>query len=240
MKSVKVVLMILLGYLFLIPLYCEAAETQCVILLHGLARSHFSMSKLELTLKQHHYVVVNEDYPSTKKSIEQLANQYIPPMINVCLQHHAAHINFVTHSLGGIVLQDYLQDHKISHLARIVMLGPPNHGSPLADWMHDNSLFKWITGPAGQELTTQKNSTPNRLHLNSRIQVGIIAGSYSLIPFGQYIFHEANDGKVAVSSTQIKTMKDFILMPVSHTFMMSNTSVEKQILNFLALGKFVH
>lgn len=220
---------------------CEASERQCVILLHGLGRTHHSMSSVEFMLKRQNYLVVNEDYPSTKKSIENLANQYIPLMVNQCLINHSHHINFVTHSMGGIVLREYLQHHEIPQLSHIVMLGPPNHGSQLADLLHNDWLFKFVTGPAGQGLTTYKTSVPNTLnHLNRQYQLGIIAGNFSLVPFNNFIFHDENDGKVAVSSAKLNTMNDFIVLPVSHTFMMNNSLVQQQILNFLNYGKFIH
>ncbi|MBA2654581.1 MAG: alpha/beta hydrolase [Gammaproteobacteria bacterium] len=220
---------------------CGAAEKECIILLHGLGRTHHSMSPLEDMLKQQNYLVVNVDYSSTKKSIEFLANQYIPSMINQCLINHSDHISFVTHSMGGIVLREYLKDHKLPQLSRIVMLGPPNHGSQIADLLHNNCLFKFFIGPAGQELTTGKTSLPNTLnHLKNQYQVGVIAGTFSFIPFTNYLFHEKNDGKVAVSSTRMNGMKDFITLPVGHTFMMNNSSVQKQILFFLNYGKFIH
>ena len=45
----------------------------CVILLHGLARSDASMSKLEETLSDEGYNVVNSGYPSRKYDIGALA-----------------------------------------------------------------------------------------------------------------------------------------------------------------------
>lgn len=226
------IIFILMGFF---PLSAEASG-QCVILLHGLARSHHAMSHLEIYLKTQHYTVINQDYPSTKKTIKNLADQDLPPLINLCLKSQPAQIHFVTHSLGGIVLRQYLQTHKLPRLGRIVMLSPPNQGSPLANLLHDNWLFKSVTGPAGQELTTLETSTPNYLPKKLPFSVGIIAGSFS--PFGNLIFHEANDGKVAVSSTKLSGMKDFIVLPVSHTFMMSNPIVMKQVLAFLKTGKF--
>ncbi|KTD20095.1 lipase B [Legionella lansingensis] len=216
---------------------CTASERECVILLHGLGRTHYSMSSLESTLKRQNFIVVNEDYPSTRKSIEDLANQYIPPMIDQCLSNHSDHINFVTHSLGGIILREYLQNHQIPKLSRIVMLAPPNHGSKLADLLHNNWIFKFFAGPAGQELTTEKISIRGTL---GPYQIGVIAGNFSLNPFNRLIFHEENDGKVAVSSTRMNTMKDFVILSVSHTFMMDNALVQKQILSFLDHGKFIH
>lgn len=240
-KSIWIKFLVFVIIEFLLMFNCKAAERECVILLHGLGRTHHSMYSLEDMLKRKNYVVINEDYPSTKKSIESLADQYIPLMIDQCLIKHLDRINFVTHSMGAIILRKYLQDHKISQLSRIVMLGPPNHGSQLADLLHNNWLFKLFTGPAGQELTTNKTSVPNTLNnFNHQYQIGVIAGTFSLTPFNHFIFHEENDGKVAVSSTKMNIMKDFIVLPVGHTFMMNNSLVQKQILNFLNDGKFIH
>lgn len=221
-----------------LPLKSSAAETQCVILLHGITRSHTVMSKLESTLKQYHYVVVNKDYPSTSKSINDLANENIQPMIDECLKKNATLINFVTHSLGGIILQVYLQNHKIAKLGRIVMLSPPNHGSPIPDLLHNIWLYRFITGPAGQELTTSKTSTPNTIQLSSKYSIGIIAGTFNFIPFGNYFFREPNDGAVSVSSAKTNIMQDFIELPVSHPFMMDDATVQFEILNFLKFGAF--
>jgi len=242
MKIPKILLVLLTVCSGLTPIGAYADNKTCVILLHGLGRTHYSMLKLESVLKLHHYIVVNQDYPSTKKNIDELATEYIPPMVDECLKYQPATINFVTHSLGGIVLQKYLQHHSIPKLGPIVMLAPPNHGSPLADLLHDNWLFRTIAGPAGQELTTSKDSTPNQLQLthHKKVDIGIITGKYSITPFAYHIFHEENDGIVAVSSAQITNMKDFILLPVMHSFIMNNDLVDQEILHFFKYKKFMH
>lgn len=222
------------------PVFCHTPSKDCVILLHGLARSHYCMAKLASMLKRSHYAVVNGDYPSTTKSIKTLAEFYLPPMIAACQKINPHSIHFVTHSMGGILLQYYLQNHRIAHLGRIVMLSPPNHGSQVADLLHNNWLFKWITGPAGQELTTSQNSTPNQIHLKQPYQIGIIAGTFNFVPFGYYLFNDDNDGAVSVSSAKSHIMKDFISFPVSHPFIMDNTAIHQQILYFLRVGKFKH
>ncbi|MBX9702794.1 MAG: hypothetical protein K2X39_01445, partial [Silvanigrellaceae bacterium] len=173
------------------------------------------MSKLESTLIKHHYIVINNNYPSTRKSISELARDYVPPMLKQCLQHHPKHIHFITHSLGGIILQKYLQNHTVSKLDTIVMLSPPNHGSPLADLLYKNWIGKLFLGPSIAELTTKKDDISMR---QGRYKIGIVAGNYNLNPFSKIIFGEPNDGKVPVSSTRMKQMNDFIILPVSHTF----------------------
>ena len=223
-------------YLFLSSL-CFASDVKCVVLLHGLARTHHAMSSIEFTLKQHDYLVVNQDYSSTKKSIEAIANQDIQPMVNQCLSYQPDQIMFVTHSMGGIVLQQYLENHTVHALSHIVMLSPPNHGSPLADLLHTHWLFQKIMGPAGQELLT--SHVRHQLLAKPAYKIGIIAGDFNLIPFSRSIFHDASDGKVSVSSARLEYMSDFIVLPVGHTFMMKNTEVKKQILYFFRFGEFV-
>ena len=236
MNAIKIIV-ITIGSLLIFPNMSEAGKNECVILLHGLARTQHSMSRLESTLIKHHYIVVNDHYPSTKKPINALAKEYIPPMLDKCLKNHPRRIHFVTHSLGGIILQQYLQKNKISKLDHIVMLGPPNHGSPLADLLHNLWIFKFFLGPVIAELTTKKN---NIILVHDQYNIGIIAGNYNLNPFGYIVFNEPNDGKVSISSAQMSQMTDFIVLPVTHTFMMSNAVVEKQTLHFLTYGRFIH
>lgn len=220
--------------------YPYGARKQCIILLHGLARSHASMQQLERTLRRYHYIVINQDYPSTQKPIDILAQVYLPQMIASCLKYQPKSIHFVTHSMGGILLQKYLQDHQVPKLGKIVMLSPPNHGSEVSDLLHNNWLYKWITGPSGSELTTCKNSVPNQIQLNKDYNIGIIAGTFSFVPFSYYIFKDANDGAVSVSSAKSKIMKDFMSFKVSHPFIMDHKKVQAEIIYFLNKGKFDH
>lgn len=236
MNSLKCIVFIV-GICLSFPTVSATSNNECVILLHGLARTNHSMFNLESVLKKHRYVVVNHSYPSTQKSIKALANQAIPPMINECLERHAKRIHFVTHSLGGIILQQYLHKNRIPKLDYIVMLAPPNHGSQLADLLHKRWFCRRVFGPAIGELTTNKSSISM---LPGQYKIGIIAGNYSLNPIASKIFAEPNDGKVAVSSTKLDQMSDFIVLPATHTFIMQNPLVQKQILYFLSQGRFLH
>jgi len=136
-------------------------NNEAVILLHGLARKASSMSKLERALKENGYQVVNVDYPSTKHDIEALAEWSIGNAIKKVGPN--SKINFVTHSMGGILVRQFLRQYKLVNLGRVVMLGPPNSGSEIVDLLQNVPGFKTVNGPAGLQLSAKKDALPNQL-----------------------------------------------------------------------------
>jgi pimeloyl-ACP methyl ester carboxylesterase len=218
-----------------ILLSISSHASECVILLHGLARTSASFSSLHDKLQQRHYHVINVDYPSTKYDIKRLANDTIPQAVQQCGENKPIH--FVTHSMGGILVRQYLTDHTIDDLGQTVMLGPPNKGSEIVDKLGHFPFFQWINGPAGVQLHTAQNSTPNTLP-PANFTVGIIAGTRSINHLLSSMIPNPDDGKVSVNSTRLAGMTDHITMPVTHPFMMNNTTVIRQVLYFLRHSRF--
>ncbi|RKZ83821.1 MAG: alpha/beta hydrolase [Gammaproteobacteria bacterium] len=209
--------------------------SECVILLHGLARSDGSMKKLAQALDDAGYLTVNVSYPSTKQHIEALAPDAITKALAQCPEDST--INFVTHSMGGILVRQYLKKNIIKNLGRVVMLGPPNKGSHVVDNLSKIPGFKLINGPAGMQLGTTEVSIPNTLG-SANFELGIIAGNRSVNPILSLMLPVPNDGKVSVEHTKLEGMNDHIELPVTHSFMMNNKSVIAQIIYFLVHGSF--
>jgi len=208
-----------------------------VILLHGLNRTHHSFSKMEYSLKENDYNVINVNYPSQHFTVEELVKQYITPVIHACEKECKTKIHFVTHSMGGILLRYYLQFNSLQCLGNVVMLGPPNQGSEVVDKLKNVPGFKMINGPAGQQLGTTSSSIPQQLG-PVNYPVGVITGNRSINPILSCIIPGKDDGKVSLKRARVEGMTDFLVVPYTHTMIMRRRYVIEQTRHFLKNNQF--
>ncbi len=219
-----------------------ASANECVVLVHGLARSERSMLSLERFLDARGYTTVNLDYPSRAHPIETLARDYLAPAVaKGCAPDQT--VNFVTHSMGGILVREYLQHHENPHIGRIVMLAPPNQGSEMVDWFDglakSTALTRTLFGPAFFQLSAQEQAYVNQDYHLGHGEVGVIAGTRTTNLFASwFILPGPDDGKVTLARTHLPGIKDHLTVARSHMFMMKMPDIHRATLQFLQTGHF--
>lgn len=223
----------------------SAADTDTVVLLHGLGRTRWSMSPLATALARDGYHVVNLTYPSRTVPLETLARDWLPAQ----LRAHAAdasRVHFVTHSMGGILVRLWLRECGTpANLGRVVMLAPPNAGSELTDRLNAFPPFRWFTGENGRRLGTAATALPATLgpwSVPSSAtfgELGVIAADRSLNPLLSALLPGPDDGKVTVARTHLTGETDHIVLPFTHTWLAWRTATARQITAFLSTGRFL-
>ena len=210
------------------------------MLLHGLGRSSRSMRPVERALRRRGYRVLNLGYPSSHSDIDALAADVAQ---HIRAWEPSEQLDFVTHSLGGIIVRAAVAGGHVAsdRIRRVVMLGPPNGGSELADTLPTlpviGPLYRALTGPAGMQLGVGADGIAARLPAVP-FEVGVIAGDRSLNPIFSAMLGGPNDGKVQVEKTRVEGMRDFIVVPRAHPLLMAAPSVVAQAIHFLETGAF--
>ena len=210
-----------------------------VVLLHGLARTRFSLSGLASHLERAGFTTWSRTYPSRQLSIAASADQIagaiareLPPG-----QPLAA----VTHSLGGILLRHVAQRIPFS---RVVMLAPPNQGSRLSRALRDRPVYRWFFGHAGQELAAAAEPAPWPALPPSTAVIAGTGAKSSWNPTGWvsrrarvFAPGEPNDGTLAVVETQLDGMAAFATVDASHSWIMNHAAARALVVRFLETGR---
>ena len=199
------------------------------------------------------YHVFNVEYPSTQADMAEHARSLRHIVDNL---HGIEEIDFIGHSMGNIVIRHYLGDlarqdptkqssgaaaadrRAKRRFGRFVMLAPPNQGAALATMFADNGLFKGIAGDAGQQLGRDWPELEKRL-ATPAFEFGIIAGGKGNEKGYNPLLDGDNDGTISVETTKLVGARDFVVVPVLHSFIEYDATVHEYVLRFLRHGHFI-
>ena len=227
-----------------------------VIILHGFGSNSLMTRNLGDWLRERetHDHVFCMSYPSTMQSIFDHAKMLDRLIKN--LPSTVKRIDFIGHSLGGIVIRRYLsgpldEDWRVPinrmefrqtfspdpRIGRFVMLGPPNHGAVIATRLIGNDpIRKLLTGKSGDELGTNWKEVEKSLGIPC-CSFMIVAGGrgnnmgYSLLIPGD------NDGMVSTEGTRLEGAEKWMRFNVGHNEMLLTPAVFNAIEKFLLNGE---
>jgi len=212
------------------------AAAEVVFLVPGLGRSPRSMRRIERDLSARGYRVVNLPFDSRRENIDQLAD-LLAERVARFAPSGAGRVHFVTHSMGAIVVREYLARRPPPNLGRVVMLSPPNGGCEVVDLLHRVPILGDHLGPSRGALGTRPEDAPGRLG-PVEYEVGVIAGGRSYNPLFSWILPGEDDGVVAVDRMRVAGMRELRVVPRSHSFIMNGRDTIALTAGFLENGTF--
>lgn len=207
-----------------------AAPPDVLVMLHGLGRTRRSLAWLGERLESDGHHIVNLDYPSTRRGLDDHVAQVREVVTHLA---GAARVSFVTHSLGGIIARGLLADVRWPAAltpVRMVMIAPPNGGAALARVLEGSMprLFEAVMGPSGRQIS---RGVP---YPSPKIPFMVVAGSQRDGDGLNPILKGDDDGVVTVEETRLQGMTEHLVVPAVHTMVMDHAQTRDAVRRFLA------
>jgi len=211
-------------------------KVRVVFCQHGLWRTPMSLDRLERSLAVHGYEVINVGYPSTEDFLAGHAARLRDAVEARARRGAIDEIAFIGHSMGGLVIQEYLRMSDARPPHRCVYLASPHRGAILADKRRHWFGFQFAMGDraALQLLTTDpQHRKPIPFGDRSGTVVGDVGPGNRSIPGN-------DDGTVGVDEATFAGAADSVTVPYGHTSITVRERVIRQVLHFLQAGHFDH
>lgn len=210
-----------------------AGSGPAVVMIHGLLQTSRCMVDMGASLRDAGYTTVEFDYPSTQISIPEAA-RFLDRLIQSL--EGFDEINFVVHSMGGLVVRAYSAEFNDSRIKRMVMLGTPNRGAELADITQQYWILRTAAGPGARQLGTRADGLIPKLPV-PKFEFAVIAGSRGTNSGWNPLIPGDDDGTVTVASTRLAGAADFATVRAIHSRLLWNDEVFAQTVSFLKDGR---
>jgi triacylglycerol lipase len=216
----------------------QKATGDYVVLVHGVQWMRDSLQPTADYFHQQGYHTINVRWPTRRFDSVELAAERVRALIADACPDQGKKIHLIGHSMGSIVIRHMLQHGTVPRLGRIVLLAPPNQGTPLARFVK-GKVMRQIVGRPVQELIPGTAGTPSQLSKSLPVAPGIIMGTKSgWFPLLSAMIPGPDDGVVPVEGGRLRGMRDFLVLPVSHTSMPHHEPALAAALRFVRLGSF--
>ncbi len=200
-----------------------------IILIHGLWMSPLFLLYYYRRLKNLNYNVHLFSYSPTMNSWDKNLRRLNAFIENIPHQH----VHFIAHSLGGLLICDYLQKYTPDKKGRAIVLASPIAGSSTAKRLSRYYLGRKLLGNAREILCKPRFSAI------SNWEIASIAGTWGLgISRILGKLPQPHDGAISVSETKRAWLTDHLVLPVSHSGILISSKAASQSINFIEHGTF--
>jgi len=209
-------------------------KVRVVFLQHGMWRTSMALDRLERTLAAHGYEVVNVGYPSTEDYIEGHALRLRDTVEARLKRGKVDEVAFAGHSMGGLVIHEYLRRPDRRTPTACVYIATPQRGAILADKRRHWFLFEMVMGTK----SASQLATTDDLHRRAipfGAQSGTIVGD---IGVGNGAIPGRDDGTVGVNEATFDGAAASVTVPFGHTRIVVADQTLRQVLHFLKKGAF--
>lgn len=209
-------------------------KVRVVVLQHGLFRTPASLGRLERTLMAHGYEVLNPGYASTNDTIEAHAGRLAAAIEARQTAGAVDAFAFVGHSMGGLVIQQYLRQPGAVTPWACVYLGTPHRGAVLCDLRKHWFLFRLAMGTSGA-LQLSPGDPLHRWPIPWAERSGAVVGDLGA---GNASIPGDDDGTVGVDEATFEGASAALRLPLGHTRLSFDERAIDAVLHFLRRGTF--
>ncbi len=192
---------------------------ELVVLVHGFGSKKFWMWFLKRRLEQFGYSTYNWGYSSFFGSLDGRARRLCELLEEIDSSGKMIHL--VAHSMGGIIVRLALSHYRVRNLGRVVLLAPPNQGTPVARLIAP--ILRPLC-PVVAEVSSKPDSFVHQMNGAEGIAMGIIGGRF--------------DATVPLSRTFLEGQTDHVCLPATHTSLLVQPSAARLVHAFLSTGSF--
>lgn len=221
--------------LSVVALEMRAGHT--IYLIHGYGGFSLEMQKIKRSLETDGYRTEFFSYPSMREDIDSAAYHLYLKI----LADNSDSISFVTHSMGALVARSvfrYLpRNINAPFVFRIVMIAPPNKGTPVADFFVQSRIARFLGGPNLSNLTTDPLGGANSYPVPD-IETGIILGIRGDKKGYNIFLEDDNDGMIIPKHALLGNEQDLAFVKATHAGILYKQETIRLILHFLKKGKF--
>ncbi len=200
-----------------------------VVLVHGLWYGPVSMALMALRLEERGFDCHRFGYPTLSETVASNARA----LFEFARGLGGDQVDFVGHSLGGIVILRMFDEYRGLPPGRVVLLGSPVRGSDLAAHLASVRMIRPLIGQARTALERGFSHSP------AGRETGVIAGTRP-VGLGRVLgnLEEPSDGTILVKETRLDDATDMLELPVTHTGLVLSAEVCEQVAHFLGNGSF--